>query len=163
MGSDTCPALRSRIVLARRLLVFALAMLVVMSLASALAPPPRTTVPEPEGSPSPSAPEPTGNVEHTIEAGAPAPPTVLVQAGDRLTLTVESDEAGAVQLHDLGTLRAIASGAPVVFDVLTYEPGTHPVVLMAADGERTIATVRVVKQPPAGAEAEYRSRRTTGM
>jgi hypothetical protein len=136
-------------VLARRLLMFALILLVVTAISSALAPPPRTTsAPAPEAGAPEAAAGPSVVVERTLEVGAGAPPTIAVEEGDLLSLTVRSDEAGAVELRELGALRAIAPEAPVVFDVLTAVPRSHPVVFTPAGGaERTVGTVRIVSRP----------------
>ena len=132
--------------LARRLLMFALILLVVTAISSAIAPPPRTVTDA--DAPSPTAEGPGTDaavVERTIDASRQAPVEVAIQQGDILRLTVESDAAGSVELVGLGALRAIAPGTPVVFDVLPRRPAEHPVVLEAAGGvERTVATVRVV-------------------
>jgi hypothetical protein len=139
--------------LARRLLMFAMILLVVTALSSALAPP-RDTSPAPV---SPTA-TPDGTaagaatsgtiVERTIDAANAAPATVVVQEGDILSLTVETDEPAAIELEGLGPRRAATRESPVVFDVLPEVPGRYPVVLVNADEtvERTVGTVRVVSR-----------------
>lgn len=128
--------------LAKRLLLFVVILLVVTTLSAALAPPPRRPAQSGETAPaSPRRTAPAAVVEHTIDAARRKPATVAVEAGDVLSLTVESDEAGAVELQGLAGLRAIAPLAPVVFDVLPAVPGDYPVVMLS-DG-RTLGTVRV--------------------
>lgn len=132
--------------LARRLLIFALILLVVTAISSAIAPPPRITTDA--GAPSPTAGASTTDsavVERTIDASREEPDDIAVQSGDILRLIVESDETGAVELVGLGAIRAIAPGTPVTFDVLPRRSGEHPVVFEAAGGvERTVATVRIL-------------------
>lgn len=125
--------------IARRLLIFALVLLVVTAISTALAPPPGQRLADRDPSPAPSGASETALVERTVDATDVAPADVELQEGDRLRLTVESDEAGYVELRDLGQLKAIAPGTPAVFDVLP-PAGEYPVVL---DGVRTAATVRV--------------------
>ena len=126
--------------------MFALILLVITAISSAIAPAPRIATEADPPASTAGATAPDGAVvERTIDAARDEPADVAVRQGDILRLTVESDEAGSVELVGLGALRAIAPGTPVVFDVLPRQPGEHPVVLEAAGGvERTVATVRVV-------------------
>jgi hypothetical protein len=130
--------------LARRMLLFAVVLLMVTAISAALAPPPRTGAPAP-ASPTASPAADGTVVERTIDADRTRPQTVVVQAGDILTLTIEAQTMDAVELQGLAALRAIDPDTPVVFDVLPEEAGDYPVLLHGGDGvARTIGTVRVV-------------------
>ncbi|MEJ7893118.1 MAG: hypothetical protein WKF94_10800 [Solirubrobacteraceae bacterium] len=127
--------------LARRLLMFAVILLVVTAISTALAPPPQPTSPPPVATDAPSSARASRNVARTIDASRQNPTTVEVEAGDLLTLTVSSDEAGAVELRELGQVKVIDPTTDAVFDVLPTQPGRYAVVLLGS--ERTVGTVRV--------------------
>jgi hypothetical protein len=133
-------------VLLRRMLTFLALLLVVTALAAGLAPPPRPLPPQ-AGVTAPGTAPPGSSVivARTLDASRTRPRTITVRSGDILSLTVRSDTADAVELQNLGALRAVAPDAPVTFDVLPDEPGEYPVVLVGAG--RTVGTVRVVSQP----------------
>lgn len=123
--------------------MFALILLVVTSISTALAPPPpRPGSPPPspaEDSPSPAAE--SRAVARTVDASRASPTTVEVAVGDVLDLTVSADEAGAVELRDLGQIKAIDPTTDATFNVIATEPGRYPIVLLGS--ERTLGTVRV--------------------
>lgn len=128
--------------LAKRLLMFVIILMVITALSAALAPPPRRAPQTGPGATPVPRTAPAAIVERTIDAGRERPSTVTVETGDVLALTVESDEAGAIELRGLAGVRAVAPLTPVVFDVLPDVPGDYPVVMLE-DG-RTVGTVRVV-------------------
>lgn len=132
---------RSTTMLARRLLMFAVILLLVTTISTALAPPPQRAPPPPVAADAPSAARASRTVERTIDASRENPTTVEVEAGDLLTLTVSSDEAGAVELRELGQVKAIDPNTDAVFDVVPTRPGRYAVVLLGS--ERTVGTVRV--------------------
>jgi hypothetical protein len=128
------------------MLMFLALLLVVTVLASGLAPPPPRVAPETGPTATPTAA--LGGsviVQRTLDASRARPRTITVRRGDVLSLTVRSDTADAVELVDLGTLRAVAPDTPVTFDVLPDVAGEYPVVLVGAG--RTVGTVRVINQP----------------
>lgn len=128
---------------ARRLLMFVAILLALTALTAGLAPPPPTG---PDRATRPGAPAVAATasavVERRLDADRTRPATIAVEQGELLQLTVTGSEPDGVELQGLGTLRALAPGTPVVFDVLADAPGVYPVVLL--QGARTIGTVRVV-------------------
>ena len=116
----------------------------ITAISAAFAPSPRT----PGGVPAESTDTATGTsasstVTRTIDADRPRPPTIPVEQGNVLELTVRSGTSDAVELRGLAGLRAVAPGSPVRFDVLASEPGDYPVVTLS--DERTVATVRITR------------------
>lgn len=122
-------------------MVFAVVLLVVTAISTALAPPRQSTTPPA----TTESREPNGDsalIERTLDADDAEPSTISLSAGDRLRLTVQSEERDAVSLDGLDAPKAIAPETDVVFDVLPTQAGTYDVQLV---GEaRTIGTVRVV-------------------
>jgi hypothetical protein len=128
----------ARRVLARRLLVLTAVLLLLMTVAAALAPQPE--VEPPEGSaPSLRAGRP---VESTISAAEGANARVPVRRGDVLTLEVEGDTLDAVLLERLDRIDAIEPTTPARFTMLVEAPaGIYPIRLVDAD--RRIGMIEV--------------------
>jgi hypothetical protein len=72
-------------------------------------------------------PPPSSNTVRTVEATMPAADEVRARVGDLVTLTVESEELGGVEIPAFGETEPASPGAPAIFDVLPTEPGTYPV------------------------------------
>ena len=115
--------------LARRLLVLTAVLLLLMTVAAALAPQPE--VAQPEASP-PALPA-GRTVEATIST-EDANARVPVRRGDTLTLEVEGDALDAVLLERLDRIDAIESTTPARFNMLVEAPaGIYPIRLLDAD------------------------------
>ncbi len=144
---------------ARRLIALLVVLLVISSIAAALAPTPAerdaesstttttTTGPgEPDDAGSGAAPL----IEATAEVPPPRgdakggrqtePAEIEAAVGDQLALTVRTDETTAVEIPELGLLETASPGAPARFDLLLREPGRLAVL---ADGHRQVAWVTV--------------------
>jgi hypothetical protein len=129
-------------VAARRLIVVLLALLVVSSIAAALAPvrPPEDD-PETTTTTTIEPPPPGELVRRTIEVGAKRPPTIALELGDQLALTVTAERSAEVEIAGLGELDHVDPNAPARFDLLPREPGTYEVRLL--DSGRTLGTIEV--------------------
>jgi hypothetical protein len=126
--------------LARRLL-FALAVLLVLTaVAAALAP--RETAPREDAA---AAPPPTAQparpaVEETLDAGASGQ-KVIARVGQNVTIIVESDELDTVELAELGT-EPVEPDSPARFDLLADAPGSYPLVLLESGRRIGVLEVR---------------------
>lgn len=127
---------------ARRLIVVLLALLVVSSIAAALAPV-RSSEEDPETSATTTTePPPPGElVRRTIEVGAKRPPTIALELGDQLALTVTAERTAEVEIAGLGELDHVDPNAPARFDLLPREPGTYEVRLL--DSGRPLGSIEV--------------------
>ncbi len=109
--------------MARRLLVPVSLVFLVLLILGSLAPSDSTrtdsTTPVPPAGGSPP---------RTVEATMPANDEVRARVGDLVTITVESDQPGGVEMPDFGESEPVAPGAPATFDVLPSEPGRFEVV-----------------------------------
>jgi hypothetical protein len=129
-------------VAARRLIFILLALLVVSSIAAALAPVrPSEDDPETSATTTTEPPPPGELVRRTIEVGAKRPPTIALELGDQLALTVTADRFAEVEIAGLGELDHADANAPARFDLLPREPGTYEVRLL--DSARTVGTIEV--------------------
>jgi len=113
----------------RRIFVFVLALLVVASLASAIAPSERARRPT-TAPPPPTSVEPAPSVEATLPGS-----TVRAAVGDVVTLRVAHDGRDVVQIADLGVSEPVEDGivAELVFDA--DREGRFAVTLLES-GER---------------------------
>jgi hypothetical protein len=121
-------------VLARRLLIMTAALLLLMTVAAALAPQP-TLSPTGQGA---SALPPGEITERTISAAPGADTRVTVERGDVLELEVEVEVGGtlldAVLLERLDRIDGIEPSSPARFNLLVEAPaGIYPIRLVAAD------------------------------
>ena len=72
-------------------------------------------------------PPPTTRTVGTVEATMPSAKEVRARVGDLVTITVESDEPGGVEIPAFGQSEPVAPQAPAVFDVMPTEPGRYRV------------------------------------
>ena len=72
-------------------------------------------------------PPPTARTVGTVEATMPSAKEVRARVGDLVTLTVESDEPGGVEIPAFGESEPVAPQAPAVFDVMPTEAGRYRV------------------------------------
>lgn len=127
---------------ARRLIVVLLALLVVSSIAAALAPVrPSEDDPETSATTTTEPPPPGELVRRAIEVDAKRPPTVALELGDQLALTVTAERSVEVEIPGLGELDDADPDAPARFDLLPREPGTYEVRLL--DSRRTLGSIEV--------------------
>jgi hypothetical protein len=129
-------------VAARRLIFVMLALLVVSSIAAALAPV-RDTGEEPSTTTSPStAPPPQARtVTRTIDAGDDERVAIAIERGDQLELTVRAGRTDLVEIDGLGELEDVTPDAPAHFDLLPREPGIYVVRML--DAGRTLGSIEV--------------------
>jgi hypothetical protein len=74
-----------------------------------------------------TGPPPASSTVRTVEATMPAAKEVRAKVGDLVTLTVESEELGGVEIPAFGESEPAAPEAPAIFDVLPTEAGRYPV------------------------------------
>jgi hypothetical protein len=84
-----------------------------------------TVAPAPEGAPAP--------VEVTFPAGKPR--ARGIEAGQAATVLVDVEEAGQVEIEDLGMSAVADPLTPARFDVLTRATGRHPITFVPAGAE----------------------------
>ena len=72
-------------------------------------------------------PPPSSSTARTVEATMPAAKEVRAKVGDLVTLTVESEELGGVEIPAFGESEPAGPEAPAIFDVLPTEAGRYPV------------------------------------
>ena len=164
---------------ARRLIAVLVVLLVVSSIAAALAPEarrPETTSTEPtapnsqpgpdtedpdEPKPVPEEELPTGKlVERTVavstgtasaqqESKEAKPPPIEVTVGDRLALEVTSADTAAIEIPDFGLIETASAGSPARFDMLMREAGTFTIRVI--DGP---AVAEIVVSEPVAATSK---------
>ena len=117
--------------LARRLLVLTAVLLLLMSVAAALAPQPEVA-PPPQGR---SAVPAGGETRQRISAQEGAQPArVPVKRGDILILEVDGDVMDAVLLERLDRIDPIETYTPARFTMLVEAPaGVYPIRLLGED------------------------------
>ena len=115
----------------RRLLVLLAVLLLLMTVAAALAPRPESPLP-PAGTSALPAGE---SMARTISAADGEDTRVTVRRGDLLTLEVESEDlVDAVLLERLNRIDAIEPTTPARFTMLVEAPaGIYPIRLLEAD------------------------------
>ena len=124
--------------MARRLLLPVTVLFLVLLVLGSLGPSDQAT--RPETTPTTQGPPPGAEPVRTVELTLPAEEDVEARVGDLVTLTVNSDEIGGVQLPDFGETEPVAPEAPAIFDVLPTEPGRFKVI-SAETGEEIGALV----------------------
>ncbi|CAA9495840.1 MAG: hypothetical protein AVDCRST_MAG30-1641 [uncultured Solirubrobacteraceae bacterium] len=147
--------------LARRLLIFVALLMGLAALAAAVAPPETRTgsAPAPTAVPSPTAgipdqPELSGRPEEIVsERDVPGEPLLrrldaagsrqIVEArtGERVRLSVASEELVSVQIGVDGPIEAVDPDAPARFSLLYDAPTELPIRVIETD--RTIGVLRV--------------------
>src|SRR5215208_953385 len=104
--------------MARRLLVPVTLLFLVLLILGSLTPTDSTRR-DTSTTPPPAA---NGAPPRTVEATLPGR-DVRVRVGDHVTLTVESEAVGAVEVPDFGESEAVAPESPALFDLLPTEAG----------------------------------------
>lgn len=142
---------------ARRLVALLIALLVISTIATALAPPREsedesssTMTTEQQAPEQNSSPVSSDLVETSLDASDPdGNESIRAALGDQLDLTVKAGETVLIEIPDLGLYGTAARGAPVYFDLIMRREGSFEVT---AGGKR-IGTIEV------GGENERRQRR----
>src|SRR5918997_1236484 len=102
--------------MARRLLVPVTVLFLVLLVLGSLGP--RDQATRTETTPATQAPPPEAEPARTVEATLPEDGEVEARVGDLVTLTVESDAIGGVELPDFGESEPVSREAPAIFDLL---------------------------------------------
>jgi hypothetical protein len=147
--SDGRPAaaLYSGRVAARRLIFLMLALLLISSIAAALAPVRDPGGESTESEPPPVAEEPRGElVRRTIAVAKGKPETIELALGDELALTVTARRFSQIEIPGLGELADADPEAPARFDLLPRDPGRYEVRLL--DSRRTLGWIEVTGRRP---------------
>jgi hypothetical protein len=140
-------------VAARRLIVVMLALLVVSSIAAALAPV-RDSGEETTGTTTQVESQTQGRlVRRTIDTRDRKPASIAIDLGDQLELTVKARRLDQVEIAALGELEPVDPDAPAHFDLLPRQPGTYDVRLLGA--RRVVGSIEVT---PRKARKARRSR-----
>jgi hypothetical protein len=129
--------------MARRLLVPVTLLFLVLLILGSLTPSDSTRT-DTSTAPSP----PRGTPPRTVEATLPGR-DVRARVGDLVTLTVESEAVGGIEVPAFGESEPVAPGSPAIFDLLPTVPGRF-VVRVAETGAEVGALV--VEEAPAGEE-----------
>jgi hypothetical protein len=125
-------------VLVRRLLLLAVALIVLAGLAAAIAPRPAVR----RSAALPTSLPPGKTITMEIPAGPGSDTTVSVRRGDLLDLYVSGDVLDSVELERLDRATAIAPEARAHFNMIVEaEPGTYPIRLVQAD--RRIGAIEI--------------------
>ena len=120
---------------ARRLLILMLVLLGVSTVAAALVPVDRNAGGDETTTSTSTREPPTGSLgRRSINAGAEKPKTIHVQVGDQLQLRVRSPaRADEVEIPALDQLTDVDPDADAHFDLLLFDKGRYPVLLVEAD------------------------------
>jgi hypothetical protein len=127
--------------LRRALLLFAI-VLGLAALVASLSRPleQRRDVSEPSGpreaGPPTAAPRPAPEPDSAISFEAAENESMRLRAGAAATLEVSVDEAGSVEIPDMGLSTSADRLTPARFDVLASRPGSYELVFTPADGDR---------------------------
>jgi hypothetical protein len=122
-------------VAARRLILAMLILLVLSSIAAALIPVDRDKLSDSSTSTTtPAAPDQGRLLTKQIETTAPKPPTIHMQVGDELRLTVTSPVPNMVEIPAFGELEDVDPDLPAHFDLLAFDPGSFAVRLVDPPG-----------------------------
>jgi hypothetical protein len=101
-----------------------------------------------EPGPPKASPQPAPELPSTITFDATANESNRVPAGDAATLEVSVDEAGTVEIPDLGLSATADAVTPARFDVLATKPGRYDLTFTpAADQQGEPAGKLVVTSP----------------
>jgi hypothetical protein len=141
------PAHTIRVVHLRRALLLFAIVLGLAALVASLSQPPaerpdrttQQTAPEPGppvATPGPGPAEPAGGAPSTITFQASEKESKRVQAGTAVTVEVAVNEAGTVDIPDLGMTSPADPFTPARFDVLATRPGRYPLLFTPAAGEQ---------------------------
>jgi hypothetical protein len=86
-------------------------------------------------------PPPNARTVSTVEATMPEAKEVRAKVGDLVTLTVESEDLGGVEVPAFGETEPVAPEAPAIFDLLPTEAGRYPVVATETGDEIGVLVV----------------------
>ena len=124
----------------RRLLLLAVALMLLVALATGLAPREASDIPTTQAS---SLPEGTTVVEE-IRADPGADSRVVVRRGDLLRLEVSGDLLDSILIERLDRMEGIEPLSPARFEILADAPaGVYPIKLVDAD--RRIGSIEITE------------------
>jgi len=108
------------------------------SLSRPLEPPERDSASRKEREPEPptAAPQPAPAAPAAVSFDAAENESVRLPAGDAATLEVSVEEAGTVDIPDLGLSATATAVTPARFDVLATTPGRYELTFTPAAGDR---------------------------
>ena len=134
-----------RAMAARRLVILMVGLLVVSTIAAALAPPRNEPAEETTSETTVPAPRESGAlVSASLDAGATEPKTIEVTTGDQVSLIVRSPELRQIEIADLGLLQDAAPDSPARFDLLLDSDGSFDVMSLDAEGVGAVVGTIVV-------------------
>ena len=90
----------------------------------------------PVATPQPGPAEPAGHAPRTVTFQAPERESRRVRAGAAVTVEVAVNEAGTVDIPDMGMTAPADPVTPARFDVLATRPGRYALLFTPAAGER---------------------------
>ncbi len=90
------------------------------------------------------APRPAPEPVSAISFEAADNESMRLRAGAAATLEVAVDEAGSVEVPDMGLSAAADRLTPARFDVLASRPGRYELLFTPADGDRAVPAGRLV-------------------
>jgi hypothetical protein len=94
---------------------------------------------------STSLPAPESTPPRSVEATLPGR-EVRARVGDLVTLTVESETIGGVEVPGFGESEPVAPNAPALFDLLPTQAGRYPV--RAVETGKELGVLVVDEDPP---------------
>ena len=97
-----------------------------------------------EPGPPTAAPRPAPEPVSAISFEAAENESMRLRAGTAATLEVTVDEAGSVEIPDMGLSASADSLTPARFDVLASRPGRYELLFTPADGDRAEAAGKLV-------------------
>ena len=123
-----------------------LVLLVLSSIAAALIPVDRSQTDDETTSSSTTTTTTTRNegrlLMRRVSAAAAKAPTIRMDVGDQLQLTVTSPLPNMVEIEEFGKLVNVDPNFPARFDLLPFEAGRYPVRLVDPPGQ--VATINVL-------------------
>lgn len=97
-----------------------------------------------ESGPPTAAPGPQVELPADLEFDASENESMRLPAGDAATVRVSVDEAGSVEIPDLGLSAPADPVTPARFDVLASRPGRYPLIFSPAGGGASEPAGRLV-------------------
>jgi hypothetical protein len=101
-----------------------------------------------EREPATAAPQPASELAPPLALDSTERRAVRMRAGEAATLEVSVEEAGTVEIPDLGLSASAGEVTPARFDLLPGQPGTYPVLFRPAAGDQAEPAGRLVVTSP---------------
>jgi hypothetical protein len=122
--------------MARRLLIPVTLLFLALLILGSLTPPDSAR----RDTTSTAVPPPSSTPPRTVEATLPGR-EVRARVGDLVTLTVESEAPGGVEVPAFGETEPVSPESPALFDFLPTEPGRYPVRAVETGSEIGVLVV----------------------